>query len=108
MTLHVLHHRAGGLHRLLQPLARDAELFCPVTELVILINVDPLLVLLAGFPQIVSHGITSSGKMRFRSNQHATQRLVVYSARSGHTRCSSCLVARILTAVAPDTEERVR
>src|SRR5688500_7132524 len=57
----VLDQRPRLLHCAAQLLARYAELFRPVTELVVLFDVDALVVGLAGLLEIVCHGSSSKG-----------------------------------------------
>src|SRR5687767_15727325 len=59
VTAHVPHQRPRLLHCVSQLLARYAELFRPVIELVVLFDIDALVVGLAGLLEIVCHGSSS-------------------------------------------------
>jgi len=57
VSLHVLHHRANGANRLSQTVGRNAQLLAPVTEFVVLMDVDPAVVSRSGLGQVVWHDL---------------------------------------------------
>jgi hypothetical protein len=55
LTLHVSDHRADLIHRLLDLILADAEVFRPVVQLVVFARVNAVSVALANFGFVVSH-----------------------------------------------------
>lgn len=57
VSLHVLHHRANGANCLSEEVGSNAQFLAPVTELVVLVDVDPAVVSRSGLGQVVWHGL---------------------------------------------------
>lgn len=57
VSLHVPHHRANRSNCLTQTIRRYAKLLAPVTEFVVLVDVDPAVVSRSGLGQVVWHGL---------------------------------------------------
>jgi hypothetical protein len=55
LLLYVFSHRADRSHGFAQSSPRNPELFAPIADFVVLLDVDSLIVLPAGLLQIVCH-----------------------------------------------------
>jgi hypothetical protein len=56
VAFHVFHHRSDGMHRLTELFGGYIELLAPITELVVLVDVDAAIVSRSGLGQVIWHG----------------------------------------------------